>query len=83
MKLRAEAGAVIITYVYVNDKDALSFGIGKINLKGSNEEVPWEDDMTQREDESVKRIRQNRLSELSPAKISTREVEENERAMDK
>ena len=84
VKLRAEAGAVINTYVYVNDdnmdssllgeKDALRLGIVKINLKGSTEEVPWEEDMAQEEDESVRRIRQNRLSELLPAKMSTREV---------
>ena len=93
VKLRAEAGAVINTYVYVNDdnmdssllgeKDALRLGIVKINLKGSTEEVPWEEDMAQEEDESVRRIRQNRLSELLPAKMSTREVEENEKSMDK
>ena len=62
---------------------AISQGIVKINLQGSKEEVPWGDDMTQGEDESVKRIRQNRLSELSPAKMPTRELEENEKAMDK
>ena len=67
----------------LGEKDALRLGIVKINLQGSKEEVPWGDDMTQGEDESVKRIRQNRLSELSAAKMSTREVEENEKAMDK
>ena len=76
MKLRAEAGAVITTYVYVNDdnmdssllgeKDALRMGIAKINPKVSKEEVLREDDMAQGEDESVRRIRQNRLSELMP-----------------
>ena len=59
VKLRAGAGAVITTYVYVNDnmdssllreKDALRLCIVKINLKGSKEEVPLDDDMAQGED---------------------------------
>ena len=50
----------------LGEKDALRMGIAKINPKVSKEEVLREDDMAQGEDESVRRIRQNRLSELMP-----------------
>ena len=94
VKLRAEAGAVITTYVYANDddmdssllgeRDALRLGIVKINLKGATEEVARDDDSAQEEDtERLRRIRQNRLTELSPAKKTTGEVERNKKAMDK
>ena len=63
----------------LGEKDALRMGIAKINPKVSKEEVLREDDMAQGEDESVRRIRQNRLSELMPTKLSTREVEVNEK----
>ena len=94
VKLQARAGAVITTYVYINDddkdssllgeSDALRLGIVKINLRGSEEEVMMGVDSDQEEStQKMRRIRQNRLSELTKHKKTTREVEENERAMDK
>ena len=38
----------------------MGWGPGRSYVTGSKEEVPWEDDIAQGEDESAKRIRQNR-----------------------
>ena len=94
VRLQAKAGATITTFVYINDddkdssllgeRDALRLGIVKINLHGSEEEVMVGVDGGQEEGtEKMRRIRQNRLSELAKGKKITKEVEENRVAMDK
>ena len=70
--MRAKAGALICTYVYVNDddkettllgkRDAERLGIVNINLRGSREEV--RQDETNGETEEVQRVKLCRKSEL-------------------
>ena len=71
VQLRAKAGAMITTYVYVNDddketsllgkRDAQRLGIVKINLKGGEEEVNLEGEA---ESDECRRIRLTKKSSL-------------------
>ena len=82
--LRAQAGAMIKTYVYVNDddgetsmlgkNDAERLGIVKINLRGSREEIKD----SEKKQEEAKRIKMCRRSELKEVKKKTRSSENNE-----
>ena len=82
--LRAQAGAVIKTYVYVNDddgetsllgkNDAERLGIVKINLRGSREEIK----KPEKKQEEAKRIKMCRCSELKEVKEKTRTSENDE-----
>ena len=87
IQLQAQAGALITTYVYINDdnrdssllgeRDALRLGIVTINLEGSTEEV-----LQGVGEEDLRRIRQTRLSELSETKRSAKEEEKVKRDME-
>ena len=76
VKLQAQAGATITTYVFVNDSqedssllgkdDAMRLGIIKMNLRGEAEEVH-----PGGREEKVNRIRMTRLSELRKEKVET------------
>ena len=84
VQLRAKAGAVITTYVYVNDddkessllgkRDAQRLGIIKINLEGREEEVKPEG---QDRSASCRRIKQNKKTELVKLKKPSKESQEN------
>ena len=68
VQLKARAGAVITTYVYINDdendssllgeKDAKRLGIVKINLRGSNKEVLKGEELQEDTEVISNRIRQ-------------------------
>ena len=79
VKLQAQAGATITTYVFVNDSnedssllgkdDAIRLGIIKMKLQGEAEEV----DPNGQKDERVKRIRMMRLAEINKESKETTE----------
>ena len=88
VQLKAKAGAVITTYVYVNDdnkessllgkRDAQRLGIIKINLEGTEEEVKPQGEA---QTDSCRRIKQIKKSELvklrQPAEEKQRDVKNN------
>ena len=94
VEMKARAGAKIDTYVYVNDDDkdssllgeddAKRLGIVKINLNGAAHEVVQDEAEFESETEIARRIKQNKLSELSKGEQETEQQrEEQNKSMEK